>query len=70
MRVKLSALQRIYQTGGLPEQIAVRTIVENSSNLREVSGQMDSWVKVNPDVVPLVEKLREKGLLLSSEVKE
>ena len=70
IKVKLSALHRIYSKGYAFHILAYTILKDNAVAMEPVRGEMDTWLIVKDVVQPLINKLLERGLIYPSEVKQ
>ena len=69
IKVKLSALHRIHSKGYAFHILAYTIIKENAIRIEPVRDEMDAWLIVRDTAEPLINKLLERGLLYSGEVR-
>ncbi len=69
IKVKLSALHRIYSKGYAFHILAYTIIKENAVKMEPLRDEIDAWLIVRDTAEPLIGKLLERGLLYPSEVK-
>ena len=69
IKIKLSGLNRVMKKGYVFHVLAYTIVIENAVKIEPAQDQIDAWVAVKQNVKPLIEKLLERGLLHSSEVR-
>ncbi len=67
VKIKLSALHRIYSKSYPFHILAVHAIMSNRREVRRIKNEMDAWVICDDKVKPIVKTLLEKNLIYSGE---